>query len=109
MQSLLFTGPIGFDVGLFWANYLLSYYSHIDNPKVQAEIRTAIIQIWETYTAEFKMDSSRKFRTLQSIFHESIGFAGMEMLRRIIGAAHVKDIENIEDGTTKIADRNRDT
>ena len=101
-SEFAFYGPVGFDVGLFWANYLLSYYSHIDNTKVQSEIITAIIQTWETYTEEFKMDSSLKFRTLQIIFHESVGFTGMEMLRRIVGAAHVKDIESIMDGQRKL-------
>ena len=100
--EFVFYGPVGFDVGLFWANYLLSYYSHIDNTKVQSEIITAIIQTWETYTEEFKMDPSLKFRTLQIIFHESVGFTGMEMLRRIVGAAHVKDIESIVDRQRKL-------
>ena len=96
-SEFAFYGPVGFDVGLFWANYLLSYFSHIDNTNVQSEIIKAIVQTWKTYTAVFNMDSSLKSRTLMIIFHESIGFAGLEMLRRIIGAAHVKDIENIED------------
>ena len=96
-SEFAFYGPVGFDVGLFWANYLLSYFSHIDNTNVQSEIIKAIVQTWKTYTAVFNMDSSLKSRTLMIIFQESIGFAGLEMLRRIIGAAHVKDIENIED------------
>ncbi len=101
-SEFAFYGPVGFDVGLFWANYLLSYYSHIDNTKAQSEIITAIIQTWETYTEEFKMDPSLKFRTLQIIFNESVGFTGMEMLRRIVGAAHVKDIESIIDVQRKL-------
>lgn len=101
-SEFAFYGPVGFDVGLFWANYLLSYFSHIDNPKAQSEIKTAIIQTWKTYTEQFKMESLLKARILQIIFHESIGFTGLEMLRRIIGAAHVKDIENIEDIQQKL-------
>lgn len=97
-----FYGPVGFDIGLFWANYLLSYYSHRDNTKVQSDITTAVIQTWDSYTDAFDMDSPLKERTIQCIFHESIGFAGMEMLRRIVGAAHVKDIENIEDTHRKL-------
>ncbi len=98
-----FYGPVGFDIGLYWANYFLSYFSHTDNSDVQSELKNAIVHTWETYTKEFNMpDSSHKVRTLQQIFHESIGFAGMEMLRRIIGAAHVKDIERIEDVQRKL-------
>lgn len=96
-SEFAFYGPVGFDIGLFWANYLLSYFSHTENADVQSKIKTAIIQTWKTYTEEFEMDPSVKFRTLHMIFHESVGFAGMEMLRRVIGAAHVKDIESIID------------
>lgn len=101
-SEFAFYGPVGFDVGLFWANYLLSYYSHIDNSKVQSELITAIIQTWETYTEQFMMEQTLKTRTLQCIFHEVVGFTGLEMLRRIVGAAHVKDIENFEDVKRKL-------
>ena len=102
-SEFAFYGPVGFDIGLFWANYLLSYFSHTDSPKVQSEIKTAIIQTWKTYIKRFKMDSPMKSRTLQIIFHESVGFAGLEMLRRILGAAHVKDIESISDLQRKLS------
>lgn len=101
-SEFAFYGPVGFDIGLFWANYLLSYFSHIDNTKVQSEIKISIIQIWKTYAEQFKMDLSIKAHTLQIIFHDSVGFAGLEMLRRIVGAAHVKDIESISDLQRKL-------
>jgi len=31
------------------------------------------------------------------IFSDSVGFAGAKMVRRILGLAHVEDIESIED------------
>lgn len=101
-SEFAFYGPVGFDIGLFWANYLLSYFSHTGNTDVQSQIKTAIIQTWETYVEAFEMDLSLKVRTLHAILNESIGFAGMEMLRRIIGAAHVKDIESIQDKDRKL-------
>ena len=98
-----FYGPIGFDIGLYWANYLLSYFSHQDNLNVQSALKTAIVQTWHTYTAEFKMvDAELKAQTLQNVFRDAIGFAGLEMLRRLIGAAHVKDIESIVDISRKL-------
>ena len=98
-----FYGPVGFDLGLYWANYLLSYFSHQDTLSVQSALKTAIRQTWRTYTAEFKMvDAWLKARTLQNIFHDAVGFAGLEMLRRLIGAAHVKDIEDIVDISRKL-------
>ena len=101
-SEFAFYGSVGFDIGLFWANYLLSYFSHLDASKIQSDIISAIITLWETYIEEFRMDTSLKKRTLHVIFHEAVGFTGMEMLRRIIGAAHVRDIENIADLGRKV-------
>ena len=98
-----FYGPVGFDLGLYWANYLLSYFSHQDTSDVQAALKTAIAKTWHTYTLEFRtVDGTLKEQTLQHIFHEAVGFAGLEMLRRLIGAAHVKDIEGIVDVSRKL-------
>ena len=98
-----FYGPVGFDLGLYWANYLLSYFSHQDSLRVQSALKTAIVQTWHAYTAAFKrVDIALKARTLQNIFHEAVGFAGLEMLRRLIGAAHVKDVEGIVDISRKL-------
>ena len=98
-----FYGPVGFDLGLYWANYLLSYFSHQDALCVQSALKTAIVQTWHAYTTEFKtVDAGLKAQTLQNIFHDAIGFAGLEMLRRLIGAAHVKDIEGIVDIPRKL-------
>ena len=98
-----FYGPVGFDLGLYWANYLLSYFSHQDTVDVQSLLKMAIAKTWHTYTLEFKtVDETLKEQTLQQIFHEAVGFAGLEMLRRLIGAAHVKDIEGITDVPRKL-------
>lgn len=99
-----FYGPIGFDLGLYWANYLLSYFSHQDNGDVQSALKTAITEIWDTYSVEFKIDDTGlKEQTLQKIFHDGVGFAGLEILRRLIGAAHVQDIEGIADIPKKLS------
>lgn len=98
-----FYGPVGFDLGLYWANYLLSYFSHQDTLDVQAALKTAIAKTWHAYTLEFRtVDGTLREQTLQQIFQEAIGFAGLEMLRRLIGAAHVKDIEGIADISRKL-------
>ena len=98
-----FYGPVGFDLGLYWANCLLSYFSHQGTLSVQSMLKTAIGQTWHTYNAEFKMvDAALKAQVLQNIFHDAVGFAGLEMLRRLIGAAHVRDIEGIVDISRKL-------
>lgn len=101
-SEFAFYGSVGFDIGLFWANYLLSYFSHAENFKIQSDIISAVIAVWENYIEAFSMDTSLKKRTLHVIFHEAVGFTGMEMLRRIIGAAHVSDIERIDDLDQKL-------
>ncbi len=99
-----FYGPIGFDLGLYWANYFLSYFSHQDTVSVQSALKTAVVQVWETYTAEFTMaDAGLKSEMLGNIFQDAVGFAGLEMLRRLIGAAHVRDIEGIVDLSRKLS------
>ena len=99
-----FYGPPGFDIGLYWANYFLSYFSHQDTLNVQSALKTAVGQTWRTYTTEFGVvDTTLKAQTLQNIFHDAVGFAGLEMLRRLIGAAHVKDIEGITDIPRKLS------
>lgn len=95
-----FYGPVGFDLGLFWANYGLSYFSHIGNAAVQSALKAALVRTWESYAAAFQ--TGGKTETLEHIFHTAVGFAGMEVLRRIIGAAHVKDIEGIADAHRKL-------
>ena len=98
-----FYGPVGFDLGLYWANYFLSYFSHQDTSDVQSSLKAAIAKTWHTYALEFKtVDGTLKEQALQQIFHEAVGFAGLEMLRRLIGAAHVKDIEGITDVPKKL-------
>lgn len=98
-----FFGPVGFDLGLYWANYLLSYFSHQGALGVQSALKAAIVQTWHTYSAEFKMvNAELKAQILQNIFHDAVGFAGLEILRRLIGAAHVKDMEGIADISRKL-------
>ena len=99
-----FYGPVGFDLGLYWANYFLSYFSHQDTLSVQSALKTAVGQVWDTYTAEFTtVDIGLKAQVLGNIFQDAVGFAGLEILRRLIGAAHVKDIEGIVDLSRKLS------
>ena len=99
-----FYGPVGFDLGLYWANYFLSYFSHQDALRVQSALKTAVRHVWDTYTAEFTtVDSGLKAQVLGNIFQNAVGFAGLEILRRLIGAAHVKDIEGIADLPRKLS------
>lgn len=119
-------GPIGFDVGMMLANFLMAYYAqpgHADKLGARAEYQKWILEvireIWDVFQSEF----SRLWRTeragilyqktlyedqghdlaaeqalghrLSAIWQDTLGFAGAEMLRRILGLAHIIENESI--------------
>jgi 5-methylthioribose kinase len=123
-----FFGPIGFDIGAFLANLMLSYLAqtgHPGEPEAIAAYRrwlldtveavwtgfeTKFLALWrkaatgDAFVAELFTDASgieaiERYRkaTMERIFSDSIGFAGAKMVRRILGLAHVEDLESIED------------
>jgi 5-methylthioribose kinase len=115
-----FYGPMGFDIGAIIANLLLSYYSQsATNGKDYSEwILTQInilynsffnkfLEIWNENAINEKMvnievlkgDSLTTFQNdfMKKIWSDSIGFAGMKMIRRVIGIAHVADLDSIKD------------
>jgi 5-methylthioribose kinase len=107
-----FYGPIGFDVGQFFANILLNSLSR---PKDDHAGRLQIIsETWEVFCSEFtnlwKEHNQETYSTttgyldhiLAEIFEDSIGFAGCEIIRRTIGLSHVADLDGIENKTKRI-------
>ncbi|MYL65644.1 S-methyl-5-thioribose kinase [Bacillus hwajinpoensis] len=116
-----FYGPAGFDVGAFIANITLSILSQeahrTDEEKdgylaylfgVITEVWTVFDStfrsLWDTYLSEDNRYSRGYLNThLQSIFVDSIGFAGCKIIRRTIGLAHVEEIETISDPEVKLA------
>jgi 5-methylthioribose kinase len=40
-------------------------------------------------------------RYLRQLFCDTVGFAGVKMIRRILGLAHVEDLESIKDPETR--------
>jgi 5-methylthioribose kinase len=114
-------GPIGFDVGAFLANIFLNAVAlpgHTTDKKEIVEYREHLLQIardtWTVFSATFSQlwkENGLEIYTkvdgyleviLQDIFRDSIGFAGCKIIRRIIGLAHVEDIESILDDTLKM-------
>jgi 5-methylthioribose kinase len=123
-----FFGPIGFDIGAFLANLMLSYLAqtgHPGEPEAIAAYRqwlldtieavwigfeTKFLALWRksatgnAFPAELFADTAgaealERYRmaTMARIFSDSVGFAGAKMVRRILGLAHVEDLESIED------------
>ncbi|MEM8797117.1 MAG: S-methyl-5-thioribose kinase [Pseudomonadota bacterium] len=122
-----FYGPMGFDIGALQANLLLAYFSQEGHETISGErdayrewILSVMLDVWSVFEREFTKlwrtqragslypttlfaeddtaSSERALtRYLDGVLCDSIGFSGAKMLRRILGIAHVEDMEAIED------------
>lgn len=122
-----FYGPMAFDVGMLLANFWMSYFSQSghekdgDRESMREYLLDVVIDIWDVFRDEFSRlwRSERKGilyqaalfedrgdslgaeqaldEVLQSIWVDMLGFAGVEMHRRILGLAHNADFETIAD------------
>lgn len=109
-------GPIGFDVGAVFANLLLNYAAQLGHAPDEAARRAyqqylldTVKQAWIAFEQEFRsLWGARAIEPtaaaagyldyyIQQILQDTAGFAGCKMARRIVGIAHVYDIESIED------------
>lgn len=120
-----FYGPMGFDLGMLIANFLMSYFSQpahrsadqlenyqhwileviVDTTK---HFNNTFTDLWNTERSgilfphvlfEDQGNSSNLAlnHVLTKIWHDALGFAGIEMHRRILSLAHNADFENIKD------------
>jgi 5-methylthioribose kinase len=120
-----FYGPMGFDTGAFVANLVLAYVSqpgHGNGDDYATWILEQIAVFWNTLVAQFVALWKDPLEhtgflygaeTLESASYEcqvaffsdlltdTLGFAGMKMLRRVVGIAHVEDLESIEDAEVR--------
>ena len=91
-----FYGPAAFDVGTFVANIAFALVSVGDDADARKRCLQMIDMATQTYADEMGMTKSDD----QAIFNERVaGFAGCELIRRVIGAAHVDDLELMPAGT----------
>ena len=124
-----FYGPMGFDVGLLLANFFLAYYSQAGLGCNPAEYEGWLLEqaelIWTRFeqkfsalwdeqlegdylparllTSDTRAQVISRVRTdyLARLFEDSLGFAATEMIRRILGLAHVADMDEIADPTAR--------
>ena len=101
-----FVGPVGYDLGLYWANALVSEERaralgtlsdhgdqlHLSWEAFEAEFR----RLWPTRVDPF-FDDAYLDRFLRRVWTESLGYAGTEIVRRIIGFAHLTDLTTLPD------------
>ncbi|MET7681771.1 S-methyl-5-thioribose kinase [Streptomyces sp. NPDC005423] len=101
-----FTGPIGFDLGLYWANTLVS----AERARALGTLTDHADQLglsWRAFEAQFRrlwptrvdtfFDDAYLDRFLRRVWTESLGFAGAEIVRRVIGFAHLTDLTTLPD------------
>ena len=118
-------GPMAFDIGMLLANFWMSYFSQAGHEmdgsrdSVRDYLLRTTAGIWAIFRAEF----SRLWRTersgmlyaasifendrlgseqaldhvLHALWEDLVGFAGVEIHRRILGLAHNADFETIAD------------
>ena len=121
-------GPMGFDLGAFMGNLLLSYYSqdgHATPGDDRKDYRRWLLDTLETFWRRFETKFLELWRMagtgdafvprlfedeggrraleayriafIARLLQDSVGFAGAKMARRILGLAHVEDMESIRD------------
>ena len=128
-----FYGPMAFDVGMLLANFWMAYFSQAgheagnDRAAMRSYLLGVIVDTWSVFRSEFAhlwrsertgmLYDRRLFedrgdalgaeqaldRTLHSIWTDMLGFAGVEIHRRILGLAHNADFETIEDRDLRAA------
>ena len=121
-------GPMGFDIGMLTANYLMAYFSQPghrgdDLAGYQEWILEVIAQtfaqfdqtfrhLWATertgmlYPAALFEDQGHSSEpactsVLDNIWHDALQFCGIEMHRRCLSLAHNADFEEISDVTVR--------
>ena len=122
-----FYGPMGFDVGALLANYLIAYLAQPGQATANDDrvdyadwILSTAIATWNEFESEFRklwycertgalygeevFGEEDRVATDQAlddfiadILQDAAGFAAAKMMRRVIGAAHIEDLESIED------------
>lgn len=111
-----FYGPVGFDLGLLWANGIAAAIraSMLGDAQRSSSLLAEIAKSWDVFVAELQglwpsrananqLPDSFLTQWLPRILDDSLGFAGCELERRIIGLAKVSDIETLPEAQYAIA------
>ncbi|TLS51086.1 S-methyl-5-thioribose kinase [Paenibacillus antri] len=109
-------GPMGFDIGAVLANLLLNAAAQggrMDDPSALGDFRAYLLdtvkQVWVEFETRFRAlwaehcvdrllrESGYLDAFLAELLQDTFGYAGAKMVRRIVGLAHVADIDGIPD------------
>lgn len=119
-----FYGPIGFDVGMILANFWLAAFAEAgQRPNAPSDgwLLAQAERLWHGFAERFsghwrgldpaadggalhalaRQDPALREAAIaariDTIWRDALGFAGCEVIRRILGLAHVADLESIAD------------
>ena len=114
-HEFAFYGPMGFDIGTLFAHLLLnasSYEGRAEKSQEESAFQSYLLEviegIWQQFEREFRRLATENGidktlfvdgyidHFLTSVLQDAVGFAGCKMMRRVIGVAHVEDIDSIE-------------
>ncbi|KAL2649545.1 hypothetical protein R1flu_017673 [Riccia fluitans] len=128
-----FYGPMAFDVGAFVANMFLAFFSQDGHAGMQGArddykkwILQTVSDVWSLFAAKFKGEWDKSWdspgdaylpavyntpaartlsemRFIEDVFVDMLGFAACKMIRRIVGIAHVEDMDSIADADKRAA------
>jgi 5-methylthioribose kinase len=129
-----FYGPMGFDVGSLIANLLMAHCAQAGEYRSNATFALSQIEeLWSTFATTFThlwqkrslsepggdvyaprlregspvlLEQGIEAR-LRTIWRDTVGYAGCEIIRRILGLAHVEDFESIADADVRAARERR--
>ena len=103
--EFVFYGPAGFDVGLFLAGYAFAHCAAAARGGAESAARCAALRAclgaaWEAYAAGVGAAHA------PGALADAFGALGCELMRRVLGAAHMDDLEAIEDADAKLRAEN---
>jgi 5-methylthioribose kinase len=104
-----FAGPIGLDLGLYLANVLIAAVraAALDDPETAADHANQVGVCWDAFCLAWReawpdradqlLDDGWLLRHLRGVWHDALGFAAAELVRRVAGYSHASDLETLPD------------
>lgn len=105
-----FVGPVGFDLGLWWANLAIAAAAAdaVGNPSLAEARQAGVDASWAAFSRVWRTRWPSRADTafpdgyldawLARIRREAVGFAGIEAVRRVAGYSHAADLTTLPDG-----------
>ena len=104
-----FYGPVAFDLGALWANAAIAdaRAARLGRPEAfRAHLASIVRASWDAFRMELArlwperadpfLDDGFREAWVQGVWRDAVGFAGTKAIRRMIGFAHVSDIETLD-------------